>query len=283
MSESSDMTCAELADVAAELALGVLTGRERAMALAHLDTCDACREDVRQLMETGEQLLELLPPVEPPAGFETRVLARFGLPASAQEPGQPQPGREPHLAPIRRTAGAATGPRHRRPAGGDAARPASDRPGSGRPAGDRPRKAGWRPGALRRTLAAAAVGLAIVVAGLGGWRLGEGTAPAASTAPGALTSVGLLSATHESVGTIYLYSGPPRWLYMSVDVETGTGMVACQLVGANGEVHTLGSFRLTDGYGAWGSPDPGIIGPVRGARLVSATGAVLATATFTHW
>ena len=56
MSELNDMTCAELADVAAELALGVLTGRERAVAIAHLDTCDACREHVRQLMATGEQL-----------------------------------------------------------------------------------------------------------------------------------------------------------------------------------------------------------------------------------
>ena len=59
MSELNDMTCAELADVAAELALGVLTGRERAMAIAHLDRCDECREHVRQLMATGEQLLEL--------------------------------------------------------------------------------------------------------------------------------------------------------------------------------------------------------------------------------
>ena len=62
MSELNDMTCAELADVAAELALGVLTGRERAVAIAHLDTCDACREHVRQLMATGEQLRALLPP-----------------------------------------------------------------------------------------------------------------------------------------------------------------------------------------------------------------------------
>jgi hypothetical protein len=85
MSELNDMTCAELADVAAELALGVLTGRERAVAVAHLDQCDGCREYVRQLMATGEQLVELLPAVEPPAGFETRVLARLGLPAPAEE------------------------------------------------------------------------------------------------------------------------------------------------------------------------------------------------------
>ncbi len=84
MSELNDMSCEELAEVAAELALGVLTGRERATAIGHLDNCDECREDVRQLMVTGEQLLELLPPAEPPAGFETRVLARLGLPAPAQ-------------------------------------------------------------------------------------------------------------------------------------------------------------------------------------------------------
>jgi len=35
MSEQNEMGCAEFADAAAELALGVLTGRERARALAH--------------------------------------------------------------------------------------------------------------------------------------------------------------------------------------------------------------------------------------------------------
>ncbi len=83
MNELNGMTCAELADVAAELALGVLTGRERAVAIAHLDTCDACREDVRQMMGTAERLRGLLPQAEPPAGFETRVLQRLGLPAPA--------------------------------------------------------------------------------------------------------------------------------------------------------------------------------------------------------
>jgi hypothetical protein len=276
MNESDDMTCAGLADVAAELALGVLTGRERAMAVAHLDTCDACREDVRQLMETGEQLRELLPPVEPPAGFETRVLARFGLPATAPPPGPPaatRPGQG---------TGTGGGGKDRRPPH-DEARPGGDRPGGGRPGSDRPRGRATRPPRLRRALAAVAVGLAVVVAGAGGWRIGEGTAPAASTAPGALSSVGLLTVDHDNVGTVYLYSGPPRWMYMSVDVEGGSEMVTCQLVGANGKVHTLGSFRLTDGYGAWGSPDPGNIGAVQGARLVSASGTVLATATFTHW
>ena len=39
MSELDEMSCEEFDGVAAELALGVLTGRERAEALEHLDRC----------------------------------------------------------------------------------------------------------------------------------------------------------------------------------------------------------------------------------------------------
>ena len=38
---------------------------------------------------------------------------------------------------------------------------------------------------MRRVLAAAAVGLAVIAAGLGGWRIGAGTAPAAELGRGA--------------------------------------------------------------------------------------------------
>lgn len=79
MAELSSMGCAGLAGVAAELALGALTGRERAEALAHLARCEACREHVRPLMAAGEKLLELLPAAETPPGFETRVLERLGF------------------------------------------------------------------------------------------------------------------------------------------------------------------------------------------------------------
>lgn len=81
MDERRDIGCAGLADVAAELALGALTGHERADALAHLDQCRACREKVRRLMTTSGALLDLLPASDPPAGFETRVLERLALPA----------------------------------------------------------------------------------------------------------------------------------------------------------------------------------------------------------
>jgi hypothetical protein len=75
----NEMDCNGLAEVAPELALGVLTGRERAQAIMHLDGCDACRGYVRELAITEEELLGLLPGCEPPAGFKTRVMSRLGF------------------------------------------------------------------------------------------------------------------------------------------------------------------------------------------------------------
>lgn len=278
MSKQNDMTCAELADVAAELALGVLTGRERAAALAHLDTCDACREEVRQLMATGEQLVELLPPAEPPAGFETRVLDRLGLtvPAGggARAKGHAellQAGTRENQGRRRRTARGGT------PAGADVTRPGTPRPGGTGPGATSPTTG--RTSRLRRALAASALGLAVIAAGLGGWRIGAGS-PATSTAAAPLTSASLVSASHQDVGDIYYYSGDRRWLYMWVDLGSGNESVTCQVIGSNGKVTTVGSFDLASGYGGWGSPDPGTSGTLSGARLVSASGTVLATATF---
>jgi Putative zinc-finger len=251
MSELNEMGCAEFADAAAELALGVLTGRERARALAHLDWCEACRENVRQLTVTGEELVGLLPALEPPAGFETRVMERLGL-------ATPAPAPAGHLSPARRFG----------------------RNLAGWVAG------GWMggagPGRPRRLLAAAAAAVAVVVAGLGGWGLRAATSsPPASP----LSSAALLTASHQTAGTIYFYDSGSRWLYMSVDIgpgsgAAGNGTVICQAVGPDGHVTTIGSFQLTGGYGYWGSPDPVTNGPLTGARLVTTTGAVLATATF---
>jgi hypothetical protein len=121
------------------------------------------------------------------------------------------------------------------------------------------------------------------VAGLGGWRAGVATAPAAAApATGPLTSANLLSATHRNVGKVFYYSGNPGWVYMSVDLGAGSGSVTCQVVGKDGLVTTIGSFRLADGYGAWGSPDPGDLGDLSGARLVAANGTVIATGTFSN-
>ena len=126
-------------------------------------------------------------------------------------------------------------------------------------------------------LAAVAVAAAVIVAGLGGWGLHAATSsPAASP----LSSAALLTASHQTAGKIYFYDGDHRWLYMSVDIGSGNDTVICQVEGSDGRFTTVGSFRLSGGYGYWGSPDPVTSGPLTGARLVTTTGTVLATATF---
>jgi anti-sigma-K factor RskA len=246
MSEVNEMTCAEFADAAAELALGVLTGRERARALAHLDRCEECRENVRQLTVTGEELVGLLPAIEPPAGFETRVMERLGL-------GTPAPDPARQLSPARRFG-----------------RKLADWTGgswTGRGRVSRP----------RRILAAAAVAAGVIVAGVGGWGLHAATSsPAASP----LSSAALLTASHQTAGQVYFYDSGSPWLYMSVDIGSGNGTVICQVEGPDGHLTTVGSFQLSGGYGYWGSPAPATNGPPTGARLVTTTGTVLATASF---
>lgn len=71
--------CAELEEMAVELATGALTGEQRAAALHHLGSCEPCRQAVDGLARAADAMLLVAPPEDPPAGFESRVLGRLGL------------------------------------------------------------------------------------------------------------------------------------------------------------------------------------------------------------
>jgi hypothetical protein len=261
--------CGEFGDVAAELALGVLTGRERADALAHLEGCDACLETVHQLTTTGEGLLGLLPEAEPPAGFESRVLARIGLlgpqpaPAAGREVAARRPRRARQFRQSRR---------------GSPVRP-SWRVSSARQSQQSQQSRQSRQSSpVRRVLVAAAVVVAVVAAALGGWGLrGAASHPAQAVASSPLRSAELTSASRQPVGEVFYYTAGQRWMYMTVDLPSGDGTVTCELEGPGGHYTRVGSFRLAAGYGSWGGPAG--YGPVTGARLVGADGRVLATAS----
>ena len=75
--------CQAVRAVAAELALGTLEGSERGEALAHLAGCPACQAHVQELTEVVDQLLAAGPEAEPPAGFESAVMARIGAEGGA--------------------------------------------------------------------------------------------------------------------------------------------------------------------------------------------------------
>ena len=73
----SALSCAEVRELAPELALGILSGAERAEVLLHVNGCARCQAYVAELTEAADVIPQLAPEAEPPAGFESRVLRRL--------------------------------------------------------------------------------------------------------------------------------------------------------------------------------------------------------------
>jgi len=107
--------CDQVREVAPDVALGLLTGEERAAALAHLERCEGCRAEVASLAMTADEVLLAAPEVEPPPGFGDRVLARLaaeraagdGLPTASGAPATAAAARRPRSRSVRRWRAAA--------------------------------------------------------------------------------------------------------------------------------------------------------------------------------
>ncbi|MGW5213501.1 anti-sigma factor family protein [Streptomyces sp. NPDC004051] len=250
---ASDVTCETLREVGAELALGVLPGRERAMAVAHLDRCAACREYIEHLTLVGDGLIGLVPGREPPLGFETRVARRLPQDVTAHD-GAPRTR--------------ASGPMHR----------------TARPRARRAR--------LRAASAVAAFAFAFGFTGWAiGTAIESLTAsspPAVEVQTplreGELTSA---SGLGPSAGDVYAHPGDPGkpgWIYMTVNLAAvGTpysGKVVCLLERTDGTTIRVGTFTLSNGRGDWGAAAPVDPAALSGARLTASDGTVLATGHF---
>ena len=73
----SVLTCAEVRELAPELALEILGGAERAEVVLHVNGCARCQAYVSELTEAADAIPQLVPEHEPPAGFEERVIHRL--------------------------------------------------------------------------------------------------------------------------------------------------------------------------------------------------------------
>jgi hypothetical protein len=71
----AEPTCEDFKDLGAELALGILGGRDRAAALAHSERCLSCRAELWRLFDLANRIISLIPEAQPPVGLEARVLA----------------------------------------------------------------------------------------------------------------------------------------------------------------------------------------------------------------
>jgi hypothetical protein len=74
----STFACAEVRELAPELAVSIVGGPERAEALQHMSVCGPCRALVGELAEAADALTLLAAEAEPPPGFEKRVLGAIG-------------------------------------------------------------------------------------------------------------------------------------------------------------------------------------------------------------
>ncbi len=69
--------CASFQDDLAVLAVGALTGHERARLLAHLEDCPQCPAKLEELSVAADALTSLIPDAIPSEGFSERTMARY--------------------------------------------------------------------------------------------------------------------------------------------------------------------------------------------------------------
>ena len=226
MGEDLPAECTALSGALGELALGTLTGRERAALVAHLENCTACSAEVDALSMTADQLLHLAPTVEPPVGFEAGVFQRLGL---------------------------------------------QQRPRSRRywPA--------WRPKVVA-SMAACALVLAFGLGALLSFGTDRGGSARPAVAGLAPIQVASLFSGRHAVGQVFVYAGNPTWLFMDMNDVRWQGALRCEVVVDQGPTITLGQFWLSDGKGAWAASVSQPAGRLIQARVVSASGMVLASA-----
>lgn len=79
------------------------------------------------------------------------------------------------------------------------------------------------------------------------------------------------------VGQVFVYSGHPSWIFMTVDLGGGSGRITCELSTKAGKSVVLGSFTPSAGYGSWGTTIGIPPASIKGVRLVTPTGATVAS------
>ncbi|WP_127131247.1 anti-sigma factor [Georgenia sp. SYP-B2076] len=267
-------------DALVDLALAAVPEPGRSALAQHLDTCEGCRQEYTAVSSAVDHVLAAAPRVEPPPGFDSKVLAAMGMTgATAATDADADAGAGPFRAGARTARGSVPGPAtaaHGRLRTGTGTGTGTG-PAAGAPRGRRRTGAAARPRRfhLAATLAAG-VGLLVGAGATAGVLLGreQHTPPTASVAVGTpvVTAAG---ATVGSVASSW-YDGED---VLVVDVSGGRAGASyeCWLVLADGTRQSVGKWVLADDRGAtWVVPAP--TSAVDTLELTTQTGAVWATA-----
>jgi hypothetical protein len=77
--EVMERGCEAYGNELAELALGVLTGRDRARVLSHVESCQRCADELEMLSRVADTVVQTAPEMDPPLGFEVRLFEGMGV------------------------------------------------------------------------------------------------------------------------------------------------------------------------------------------------------------
>jgi hypothetical protein len=248
----SDVTCAEFAEWVHELALDLVGEPDRGPLLEHARSCPTCAQLLDDLVRQADELLLLAPSIEPPAGFEVRVLAAIG-----HEPAEEQDST--HVdATVASLGDHAT----------DAPVAAPERlPGRS------------RHGVLRVVAVAASIVVLVGVGALGSWALTrhQHSTPVA----GPLLRWGtVVTGDGIKIGHVQTIGGATPYLLVTVDhPRPGPDTVSCELVLADGTVHPVGTWNYQEvSTGVWAVGIDQAEGWAVRMNVRTADGTVVATA-----
>jgi hypothetical protein len=88
------------------------------------------------------------------------------------------------------------------------------------------------------------------------------------------------TADHQAVGQIVAYRGHPPWVFMAIDAASYDGRIVCMLDGDNGATVAVGTLQLHRGVGQFSRTVQVDFGRLRGARLITPDGSIVASASF---
>jgi hypothetical protein len=137
----------------------------------------------------------------------------------------------------------------------------------------------------RRTALAALAASLVLVGGTAAVTesLSQGVvSPAAVPAPhGSSLRTGTFeTADGQVMGQIVASQGNPSWVFLNVAGTNYTGAIVCKLQVADGSTVATGVFGLHGGTGVLSKSVHVDVGQLRGAKLVTPSGTVVASATF---
>lgn len=226
----------------------------------HLGECERCRGEVAVGSSDIDALMLLAPEVDPPIGFEERVLSSIAAEPSTLLQNERGQG----IGELTTSCHAPVGRLSRR----------------SRANGSR------HPYRQRSRLALSMVGVVVIAIGsfvIGGSVIGRlggsSSSPKSVTVHGRALAplVVSLTSARSDIGSAAIYQGSTAWMIVDLTNVKDRGYVRCRLTEPDGSAVDLGRFFVARSHTSWATPLPAGWSHAREIEIVTSNGRVVAT------